>query len=166
MEKKLRKNIYYVLQFTNSARFIASSVSNLAKNPSEGIYRIKCKFGYDDKKCETYGIKYKYCNYFLKCMTFKDDLTKYKCLCCNKSYKFKFDEKLKERFFITYKFFKHDNNKSVLLLQKGVYPYEYMDDWEKFNETSLPEKEDFCSLSEIWKLLLIHTQKEFVKILK
>ena len=30
-------------------------------------------------------------------------------------------------------------------MQKGVYPYEYMDDWEKFNETSLPEKEDFYS---------------------
>ena len=28
---------------------------------------------------------------------------------------------------------------------KGVYPYEYMDDWEKFNETSLPKKEDFLS---------------------
>ena len=26
---------------------------------------------------------------------------------------------------------------------KGGYPYEYMDDWEKFNETSLLEKEDF-----------------------
>ena len=26
-----------------------------------------------------------------------------------------------------------------------MYPYEYMDDWEKFNETSLPEKENFCS---------------------
>ena len=31
------------------------------------------------------------------------------------------------------------------MLQKLVYPYEYMDDWEKFNETSLPEKENFCS---------------------
>ena len=31
------------------------------------------------------------------------------------------------------------------MLQKGVYPYEYMDDWEKFNKTSLPEKEDFYS---------------------
>ena len=30
-------------------------------------------------------------------------------------------------------------------MQKGVYPYEYMDDWEKFNETLLPEKEDFYS---------------------
>ena len=29
--------------------------------------------------------------------------------------------------------------------KKGVFPYEYMDDWEKFNETMLPEKEDFYS---------------------
>ena len=34
---------------------------------------------------------------------------------------------------------------SLLLFQKGVYPYEYIDNWEKFNETSLPEKEDFYS---------------------
>ena len=27
-------------------------------------------------------------------------------------------------------------------MQKGVYPYQYVDDWEKFNETSLPEKEE------------------------
>ena len=26
------------------------------------------------------------------------------------------------------------------MLRKGVYSYEYMHDWEKFNETSLPEK--------------------------
>ena len=31
------------------------------------------------------------------------------------------------------------------MLRKGVYPYEYMDDWEKFNETTLPEKEEFYS---------------------
>ena len=29
-----------------------------------------------------------------------------------------------------------------MLLRKGVYPYENMDDWEKLNETSLPEKEE------------------------
>ena len=32
-----------------------------------------------------------------------------------------------------------------MLLRKGVYPYEYMDNWEKFNETSLPNKEYFYS---------------------
>ena len=26
------------------------------------------------------------------------------------------------------------------MLQKGAYPYEYIDDWQKFNKTSLPEK--------------------------
>ena len=28
-------------------------------------------------------------------------------------------------------------------MRKSVYPYQYMDDWEKLNKTSLPEKEDF-----------------------
>ena len=28
-------------------------------------------------------------------------------------------------------------------MRKGVYSYEYMDDWKKFNETTLPEKDDF-----------------------
>ena len=46
--------------------------------------------------------------------------------------------------FNTYKFFTHDN-KFILFLQKNNYPYEYMDDWEKFNEPSLHEKEDFYS---------------------
>ena len=76
---------------------------------------------------------------------FKDDLIKYRCFCCNKSYQRKFDEKLKERFFNICKFSNCDNNKFIFLLRKGVYPYEYMDDWEKFNEVSLPEKEDFYS---------------------
>ena len=31
---------------------MASSLSNLVKNLSEGIYRIKCKYGHDDKKCK------------------------------------------------------------------------------------------------------------------
>ena len=34
---------------------------------------------------------------------------------------------------------------SDLLYKKGIYPYEYMDSWERFNETSLPKKENFYS---------------------
>ena len=33
----------------------------------------------------------------------------------------------------------------MLLLRKCVYPYEYMDSWERFNETSLPNKGSFYS---------------------
>ena len=36
-------------------------------------------------------------------------------------------------------------NKFILLLRKGVHPYDYMDEWEKFNEATLPEKEEFYS---------------------
>ena len=124
---------------------MASSLSNLVNNISEGLYRIKCKLEHDDKKCETCRIKYKHCDCFLEYTNFKDDLIKYKCLSCKKIYQRKFNQKLKEGFFNTYKFSDHDKNKFILLLRKGVYPYEYMDDWEKFNETSLPEKEGFYS---------------------
>ena len=31
----------------------------------------------------------------------------------------------------------------MLLLRKGVYPYDYMDDWDRFNEEKLPNKSDF-----------------------
>ena len=122
-----------------------SSLSNLVNNLSEVIHRIKCKFGHDDKKCDTCEIKYKYYDCLLEYINFKEDLIEYKCLCCNKNYQHKFDEKLKKRFFDTYKFFSHVNNKFILLLEKCIYFCEYMNDWEKFNETSLPEREDFYS---------------------
>ena len=72
---------------------MASSLSNLANNPSEGIHRIKFKYGHDDKKCGTCGIKYKYCDCFLEYTNFKDDLIEYKYLCCEKYYQQRFDEK-------------------------------------------------------------------------
>ena len=94
---------------------MASSLPNLANNLSEGFHRIKCKFGHH-KKCETCGIKYKHCDCFLKYTNFQDDLIECKCLICNKNCQIKFDKNLKKRFFNTYKFFTHDNNKFILLL--------------------------------------------------
>ena len=66
-------------------------------------------------------------------------------LCCNKNYQQKFDEKLKEQFFNTYKFSNHDNKRFILQWRKIVYRYEYMNDWEKFCEISLGDKEEFYS---------------------
>ena len=50
-----------------------------------------------------------------------------------------------KNFPITYQFCKGDLNEFALLLRKGVYPDEYMDSWEKFNETSIPPKEAYYS---------------------
>ena len=66
-------------------------------------------------------------------------------------------------------------NKFELLLRKGVYPYEYMDSWERFNETSLPDKESFyCELNKeditdeenahaqkVWKVFKIKNLGEY-----
>ena len=48
---------------------------------------------------------------------------------------------LKKKFKNTFKFSNNDINNFVLLLTKRIYPFECMDDWEKFNDTTLPEKE-------------------------
>ena len=72
-------------------------------------------------------------------------MIKYKCLCCNKDYSNKLDKELKKKFKNTFKFFNNDINNPILLLRKGFYPYEYMDDWEKFIGTTLPEKVEFYS---------------------
>ena len=44
-----------------------------------------------------------------------------------------------------YKFCDGDLNKFILLLRKGVYLCEYMNSWERFDETSLPDKRPFTA---------------------
>ena len=117
----------YKIEFIDSARFTLGSLSNLVDNLTEEIYKIKCKV----------------CDCFFEYGSVKDNLIKYKS--CYKSYSNKLDEKLKKQFKNTFKFSDNDISKSILLLRKGVYPQEYMDKWEKFNETTLPEKEKFYS---------------------
>ena len=63
-----------------------------------------------------------------------------------------------------YQFCIGDLNKFVLLLRNGVYLYEYMDSWERFNETSLLPKKDFYSelnLEDITDKDYNHAQKMF-----
>ena len=42
-------------------------------------------------------------------------------------------------------FEKHNSKQKELLIRKGVYPYEYMDSWDKFEEKRLPSKDEFYS---------------------
>ena len=121
--------ISYKIKFIDSARFMASSLPNLVDNLAEGIHKIKCKD----------------CNCFFEYESVKDNLIKYKCLSCNKDHSNKLDEKLKKRFKNAFKFSNNDINTFILFFRKGFNPYEYMDDWEKFNETTLPEKDKFYS---------------------
>ena len=61
-----------------------------------------------------------------------------------------------------HKFCNGDLTNFLLLLRKGVYPYEDMDSWEKFDETTIPPKEAFKSklnLENITNKDYAHVQK-------
>ena len=61
-----------------------------------------------------------------KFIEFKNNRLNYKCKECNDKL-YKSINELTEKFPYTYQFCIKDLNKFVLLLRKGVYPYEYMD---------------------------------------
>ena len=75
----------------------------------------------------------------------KDELLILTCLKCRKNNKKHFKKHLINRFANTYEFCDADINTFCLMLRKDFHPYEYMDSWKSFDETSLPEKEDFYS---------------------
>ena len=77
-------------------------------------------------------------------MSIKKNKLIFQCLECKKNYKKDYKELIK-RFANTYEFCNGDTNNFILLLRKGVYRYEYMDNWKRFNETSLPDKKTFYS---------------------
>ena len=71
MQIRNHKNIISCrLQFIDTARFIASSLSNLVNNLDEQIDIIKCNYGHYNKKCETCRIKYQDCKCILEYTNF------------------------------------------------------------------------------------------------
>ena len=72
-------SLYHKKKFIDSARFMASSLSNLLDNLAERVHKTKCKD----------------CDCFLEYESVKDNLIKYKYLSWNKDYSNKLDEKLK-----------------------------------------------------------------------
>ena len=121
--------ITYKSKFIDSYKFMSSSLSKLVDNLSEGIHNNKCA---DCESCLDY-------------VKTKNEKLLLKCFNCEQYYKKKFNKELIKRFKSKYEFCNKDLNKFILLLRKGVYPYDYMDNWERFNETLLPSKESFYS---------------------
>ena len=67
IDKKV-ETVSHRIQFIDSARFMASSLSNLVYNVFEGIHKIKCKH------CKNCSLEYTNVKY---------GLIEFKCLCCN-----------------------------------------------------------------------------------
>ena len=112
---------------------MSTSLSKLVDNLSDGLHNNRCV---DCKSCLDY-------------MKTKDEKLIFRCFSCKKNYEKDFNKELIQRFANTYEFCKGDLKKFILLLRKGVYPYEYMDNWERFDETSLPDKVSFYSSSNM-----------------
>ena len=108
---------------------MSTLLSKLVDNLSEEIHNNRCVD----------------CKSFLNYIKNKDKKLILRCISCKKNYEKDFNKELIKRFANTHNFCDNDLNKFILLLRKGVYPYKYMDNWERFDETSLPDKESFYS---------------------
>ena len=108
---------------------MSSSLSKLVDNLSEGFHNNKC---INCGSCIDYSKT-------------KNEKLILKCFNCKQYYEKGFNKELIKRFASTHEVCNKNLNKFILLLRKGFYPYEYMDNWERFDETSLPNKESFYS---------------------
>ena len=137
---------------TYKLRFMPTSLSELIDNLSGKTFNsIVCKNCMEREKikskCEFDGLK--------------DKRLSYKCRECGE---IRYDsiKGLIKMFPSIYQFYISDLNKFILLLQKDVYPYEYMDSWERFDETTVLPKEIFHSnlnLEDISNEDYTHAQK-------
>ena len=120
------------LKFIDIFRFMLISLSNLVSNLSEGFHNDQCE---DCKSCLEYN-------------SIEDNQLIFKMQKipkCNKSHLKHFNKDLIKRFANTFELCDEEINKFILLLRKIIYPYEYMESWKRFNETSLSDGEGFYS---------------------
>ena len=157
------KTITHKLKLIASYRFMQSKLSDLVDNLLE-IYKKECKACTNGKEIKSE------CDF----NEFKNNRLNYKCKEYGKRC-FKSINGSINNFPILHQFCNGDLNKFVLLLRKSVYPYEYMDSWERFNEESLPDKEafnsklneegitdkDYVQAQKVWKVFQINNFGEY-----
>ena len=119
-EKKIQ------LKFIDSMRFMASSLDSLTNN-LVGVSGMSCNVC--GESCEFTHVDEYYVAH-VKCRNCYSGYSK-----CQLSVNSNFDNLRVS----------HNNEQFRLLLRKGVYPYEYMTSWNKFEDTQLPPKEAFHS---------------------
>ena len=93
-------------------------------------------------------------------MSIKDNQLIFRCFGCKKNYKKEFNKELIKRFANIYEFCNEDIDKFIFLLRKGVYPYQYMDSWERFDSDTVQLSDVFEAFRaiciEIYELYQTH----------
>ena len=146
------KSITYKIKFIDIFRFMSSSLSNLVDNLSEELHNNRCT---DCKSCLDY-------------MSVDEQLI-FRCFECKKNFKKNFNNELIKRFANIYEFCNKDISKFILILRKGIYLYEYMDSWERFDETSLHDEEAVYSSLNMENITVVnykHAKRVFKNLNK
>ena len=71
-------------------------------------------------------------------------LNTWKCINCNENYEKEIDEDLKKKFENTYRLYEADINKLCLMFEKGVYPYQFIDDLKKCGLNMKDTTDEVC----------------------
>ena len=133
MEKYMAFMLGNNLVFLDSFQFMSSSLENLVKNITKCGKCDTC----DPDKCIKQHINNKG-----KIKQHKTSLPCGKCINCENINKACINPNYANLKYTTKAF---QTGKLNLMAQKGVYPYDYMDSFDKFNE-KLPPKEEFYSI--------------------
>ena len=150
-----KKLLTYNLRFIDSARHMNESLSTLIDNSTESK-NCKCEEKSFDNIKMTYGV------------INNQKIVRSRCKKCL----WQEDQKLyvlKNKLPNTFKLCRSNVQNFLLLLRKGVYPYEYIDNMSKFNEKEFPtidnfysklsssgiSTEDYANAKKVWKFFKI-----------
>ena len=117
----------FMLKFVDSNDFMMGSLESHVNNLSN-LHNCNCA------NSSIQDIKIEYDKYYIYT----------KCRTCANSTKQKI-KSIIAKFPNTYQFRNNNVKKFILLLKKGVYPYEYIDHWFKFDDKELPAIDKFYS---------------------